>query len=259
VDSIVKFSNYLCSLLFALFSVNMSNDYFRFKQFTVFQERCSMKVTTDGVLLGAWADIKGIHSALDVGTGSCLIALMIAQRSDTRIDAVEIDKPAFKQACENASLSPWKERIFIFHDSFQQFASRSQEKYDLVVSNPPYFIDSLKSPDIRKSKARHDVSLTFEELLHGVSSLIAEHGRFCIILPRPEQENFIELAHIYRLYCYRIMLVKTTPDAAFSRTLMAFGKNPGIPVKKSDFTIHLKNGRYTPEYVVLTREFYLTF
>jgi tRNA1Val (adenine37-N6)-methyltransferase len=237
----------------------MSNDYFQFKQFTVFHDKCSMKVTTDGVLLGAWADADHIARALDIGTGSGLIALMIAQRSEALIDAVEIDPPATLQACENAGRSPWKNRIRIHPGSFQQFASASGMKYDLVVSNPPYFKNALKPEDKRRSAARHELSLTHEELLKGTASLLAPQGRFCVILPYREKENFAELASLYRLYCRRITAVKTTRGAVFSRVLMSFGDAPAERIDKTELAIHQANGMYSNDYVEITKDFYLHF
>ena len=239
--------------------MSMSNDYFQFKQFTVFHDKCSMKVTTDGVLLGAWANVNTVRNTLDVGTGSGLIALMIAQRSDAVIDAVEIDHPAYLQACENAARSPWKDRIFIYHDSFQHFASLCRTRYDLIVSNPPYFRDALKPGDKRKSKARHHVDLTFEELLKGSSSLLTEQGKLCVIVPYTEHESFIELAHIYRLQCNRIMAVKTTPGAKSIRALVTFGLTPVVPVKKTELAIYQQNDQYSPDYINITKDFYLAF
>jgi tRNA1Val (adenine37-N6)-methyltransferase len=235
----------------------MSNDYFQFRQFTVFHDKCSMKVTTDGVLLGAWADTENVEQALDAGTGSGLIALMIAQRSEARIFAVEIDDNATLQACENAGCSPWKHRIHIHCDSFQHFALVGGKKYDLIVSNPPYFKNALKPPDKRRSAARHEISLSHEDLLKGAASLLAPQGRLCVILPYHEKENFAELAYIYRLYCRRITDVKTTPGAGFSRVLMSFDSALTGKIDKTELTIHQSDGSYSNEYIELTRDFYL--
>lgn len=235
----------------------MSNDYFQFRHFIVFHDKCSMKVNTDGVLLGAWADADNVNRALDVGTGSGLIALMIAQRSEALIDAVEIDPPAALQASENALRSPWKDRIQVHAGSFQQFASLSGKKYDLIVSNPPYFRNALKPKDKRRSKARHDLSLTHEELLKGAASLLATQGKFCVIMPYQERDGFAELASIYRLYCHRFTVVKTTPRAVFSRVLMSFGSIPAVTPVRTELTIHEADGSYSEDYRELTGDFYL--
>jgi len=235
----------------------MSNDYFQFRQFTVFHDKCSMKVTTDGVLLGAWADTDHISRALDVGTGSGLIALMIAQRSEAVIDAVEIDPPAALQASENSGCSPWKDRIHVHTGSFQEFAALCGKKYDLIVSNPPFFRNALKPGDKRRSNARHDLSLTHEELLKGSASLLSPQGKFCVILPYQEKDSFAELASIYRLHCKRITEVKTTPGAVFSRVLMSFGPVfTGTP-DRTELTLHEADGSYSEDYRELTKDFYL--
>jgi tRNA1Val (adenine37-N6)-methyltransferase len=235
----------------------MSNNYFQFKQFTVFHDRCSMKVSTDGVLLGAWAEVDHIDLALDIGTGSGLIALMIAQRSGALIDAVEIDPPAYQQACENVDRSPWKGRIHVYSGSFQLFVAVPPKKYDLIISNPPYFRDALKSPDKGRSKARHDISLTHEELLKGASLLLAPQGKFCVILPYSELENFAELASIYRLYCHRFTAAKANPGAVYSRVLMAFGPVPAGKPVRTELTIRKADGLYSEDYRGLTKDFYL--
>jgi tRNA1Val (adenine37-N6)-methyltransferase len=237
----------------------MSNDYFQFKQFIVRHDRCPMKVNTDGVLLGAWADVHDIRSALDVGTGSGIIALMIAQRSEANIDAVEIDHLACRQAFENIDHSPWKNRIKVHHDSFQHYASVCARQYDLIVSNPPYFRNAMKPGDKRKSKAKHDVDLGFEGLLYYSSLLLAPHGRFCVILPYAAKDNFMQLACINHLYCRRIAAVRSTPLIPFSRIIMAFSRGMTDKIQQSEITIHLKNREYSPEYIELTRDFYLAF
>ena len=225
----------------------MSNDYFQFRQFTVFHDKCSMKVTTDGVLLGAWADTDHISRALDVGTGSGLIALMIAQRSEAVIDAVEIDPPAALQASENSGCSPWKDRIHVHTGSFQEFAALCGKKYDLIVSNPPFFRNALKPMDKHRSSARHETSLTHEELLKGTKALLAPQGKFCVILPYQEKDGFTEMASIYRMYCLRFTAVKATPGAVFSRVLMSFGSVPaGTPVR-TELTIRKADGSYSED------------
>ena len=216
-----------------------------------------MKVNTDGVLLGSWADADTISRALDVGTGSGLIALMIAQRSEAAIDAVEIDTPATLQACENAARSPWKKRIQVFPGPFQDFASFSGKRYDLIVSNPPYFRNALKSRDKRRSNARHDLSLTHEELLKGSASLLNPQGRFCVILPYPMLDDFAGLAFIYGLHCRRITAVKTTPGDLFSRVLMSFGPAFADTIDRTELTIHEADGSYSEAYRELTKDFYL--
>jgi tRNA1Val (adenine37-N6)-methyltransferase len=234
----------------------MPNNYFRFKQFIVFHDRCSMKVNTDGVLLGAWADVASAGRALDVGTGSGIIALMIAQRSQAWVDAVEIDQAAFLQAAENTDRSPWKDRIRIYHDSFQHFAPDSNTGYDHIVSNPPYFRHSLKPSDSLRSKARHDVSLTHEDLLKHVVQCLAPAGRLSVILPYLTHQYFTEIAHYQGLYPQRITRVRPKPGASFSRVLLTFGKTLVPAIERDELNICDGKNRYSAEYIKHTKDFY---
>ncbi len=159
----------------------MSNSYFQFKQFTVWHDKCAMKVGTDGVLLGAWVNIFNAKSVLDIGTGTGLIALMIAQRSTANILAVEIDADAVNQAIENVERSPWSGNIKVQHADFK--TATFNTKFDVIVSNPPYFSDSLLSPDTHRSTARHTSELTYHDLISRVSGILAFKGEFSLIIP----------------------------------------------------------------------------
>ena len=167
---------------------------FTFKQFHIDHSRCAMKVGTDGTLLGAWVRLPATtRSILDVGTGSGLIAIMAAQRSaEAHITAIDIDADCVAQARLNAEASPWNSRISVQHTSLQEFAT--EERFDVIVSNPPYFIDSLTSPDAGRTTARHTATLPFEELVSGVKRLLAPDGHFSLILPTVEAERFISAA-----------------------------------------------------------------
>ena len=154
----------------------MSNNYFSFRQFTIHQDQCAMKVGTDGVLLGAWVNVENAQRILDVGTGTGLIALMCAQRSESVIDAVEVDRAASEQAAVNCSASPWKDRITVVHDSFQHFAESTAYRYDLIVSNPPFFKNSLKPKGLARSLARHDDRLSYESLLYYTVKILEPGG-----------------------------------------------------------------------------------
>ncbi len=237
----------------------MSNKFFQFKQFNVFHDKCAMKVTTDSVILGAWTDVNGINYALDIGTGTGLLALMIAQRSDAMIDAVETDESACLQASENVSSSPWKNRIIIIHDTIQHFANLTNKKYDLIISNPPYFQHSLRSPDKRKSVARHNVNLSYDELLMCTQKLMAPEGKFSVIIPAIESENFTELAYIYQLYPSKICQIKSFPNATCLRIMIEFRLSPVKNTSHNELIIHKAIGKYSEEYLTLTKDFYLHF
>lgn len=159
----------------------MSNIYFKFKQFTVYQDRCAMKVGTDGTLLGAWTDVTKSRTILDIGTGTGLIALMLAQRSlTTQITAIDIDIDSVMQAESNVALSPWCDRVKVFCSSLQDFNGSG---YDTIVSNPPYFVNSLKCPNGHRTLARHTASLSYKDLFDGVTRMLSDDGEFSVIIP----------------------------------------------------------------------------
>ena len=233
---------------------------FRFKQFTIEQDQCTMKVGTDGVLLGAWAAANEVNLALDIGTGTGLIAIMLAQRlTGAHIHAVEINESACQQAQNNMANSPWSNHLQAFFQPIQEYAKVSSEKYDLIVSNPPFFSGGTFSQNQDKTNVRHTVKLPHGDLLSAVRSLLAEDGKFCIILPLIEGLRFRELALSYQLYCSEIMEVIPKVDHQVERLLMKFGKEE-IALKKSQLIVYKEQPNvYTEEYVALTKAFYLDF
>lgn len=234
----------------------MSNPYFQFKQFTVWHDKCAMKVGTDGVLLGAWASVRNAHKILDVGTGTGLVVLMLAQRSlpDADIVALEIDKAAAGQAGENVARSPWKERIEVVQADFRNY--QSSDKFDVIVSNPPYFVDSLECPDQQRNAARHNDSLTYEELLEGVAGLLAEDGAFTIVIPTDVADRVKMIATAKNLYAVRQLNVITKPGSIPKRTLITFTFSNQECVVEELLT-ELARHQYSEEYIALTREYYL--
>jgi tRNA1Val (adenine37-N6)-methyltransferase len=235
----------------------MPNDYFRFKQFTINQGRCAFKVGTDGVLLGAVADVRGVKSILDIGTGSGLIALMLAQRSGADIYAIEPDHESFIQATENVKNSVWSERIEVVETDLQSYSP--VEKFDLVVTNPPYFRDSIRNPDIRKSAARHNDTLPSSELLDYVSRLLADNGTFQLIMPYAEGNVFIAEAADYGFYCNSILKIRPLPSSEIRRLILNFSRNKQKLAEKFLTIGYGKRHDYTDEYKELTKEFYLKF
>lgn len=182
----------------------MANPYFRFKKFTVYHDKCAMKVGTDAVLLGAWADTSFCRNILDIGTGTGIIALMLAQRSQATVEAIDIDKEACVQATENAAASPYTERIKVVHASCADFAASNQQKrYDLIVSNPPYFINSLKCPDNKRTVARHTDTLLLSDLIREAQTLLSPSGRIALVLPYERLEEVKALASANHLYICR--------------------------------------------------------
>ena len=236
----------------------MANPYFAFKQFTVYHDRCAMKVGTDGVLLGAWVNLAGASRILDVGTGTGLIALMMAQRSEAAVHGVEMDEYAFLQAIENVNRSPWSDRITLFHNTFQQFARESKESYDLIVSNPPYFRNSLKPPARGRSLARHDGNLSYEVLLFCSSKLLNAEGKLSIILPAGERLNIQRIAEFHDLHVTRETLVKPRVGADFKRILVEFSKMNVHSYVSTELAIKSQNNMmFTKEYYGMVKEYYL--
>lgn len=234
----------------------MSNPYFQFKQFTVWHDKCAMKVGTDGVLLGAWTSVQNAHKILDVGTGTGLVALMLAQRSlpDADIVALEIDETAAGQARDNVTRSPWKERVEVVQADFRSY--QSSDKFDVVVSNPPYFVDSLECPDRQRNAARHNDSLTYEELLEGVAGLLAEDGAFTIVIPVDVADRVKMIAAVKNLYAVRQLNVITKPGGVPKRTLITFTFSNQECVVEELLT-ELARHQYSEEYIALTQEYYL--
>ena len=229
---------------------------FRFKQFAVEQEDVAMKVGTDGVLLGAWANSDNVKRILDIGTGTGVIALQMAQRNPiAHIYAVEIDDTAAKRARANFDISPWAERLTVEQTAVQEFAPA--EKFDLIVSNPPYFVDSLLPPDAKRSTARHTHDLTFEELDSAVCRLLDENGRFALILPITEFEKYLALT---QLHLVRRCDVCPVEGGAIKRIMGEFAKQPTTEIEIETIAIERgRRGDYTDNYRALTKDFYLKF
>lgn len=239
----------------------MSSSEFRFKQFAVGQSRSAMKVGTDGVLLGAWFDAgAGPVSILDVGCGTGLISLMAAQRNSSAIvDAIDIDGNSCADAQFNAGLSPWPGRIRVMNLSLQEHSMNYGGKYGRIVSNPPYFVDSLKSPDGGRTAARHTVSLSFDELAAGVARLLAPDGLFAVILPLAEAERFsISAAHCGLNPC-RVLRVRTSPAGKVKRVMTEYSFGVA-DITQQELTVETgEAGIFTTEYRELTKDFYLKF
>ena len=235
----------------------MANDYFSFKQFTIHQDKAAFKVGTDGVLLGASAHISGVRRILDIGTGTGLIAIMLAQRCDANIVAIEPDHDSYIQCLENVNLCRWKPRIKVENSDLQNY--QSSEKFDLIVTNPPFFADSLKNPDPRKSSSRHNDTLTNDALLRGASGLLAEGGRLQVILPYVEGNLLISEAHGHGFYCNSIIKIRPLPTSDIRRMILTFSKQRLNPTEKFLTIEHGKRHEFTEEYKDLTKDFYLKF
>lgn len=236
----------------------MSNAFFQFKQFTVFHDRCAMKVGTDGVLLGAWASLEeSDREVLDVGTGTGLIALQLAQRSaQAHITALEIEPEAALQARENVTASPWEDRIEVVCQDFRYYQPHS--RFDLIVSNPPYFVDALRCPDPQRSMARHSGELNYDLLCRRSAHLLADCGRLCLVIPSEAEKLLLDCAWEHHLFPWHRTRVFTKSGKPCRRVLLAFGLQES-PCQEEELCIEHPQGGYTDEYRELTKEFYLKF
>lgn len=216
-----------------------------------------MKVGIDGVLLGAWTPIENAKRILDIGTGTGLIALMLAQRTDAEITAIDIDSNAVLQATENVKNSSWAERIHVFESALQNFLTDSTERFDLIVSNPPYFVNSLKAPHECRTTARHTDSLTHEELIEYSIELLNPNGRICIILPVAEGTKCIEFAERKGLFCTSKVTVYPKPEVIAKRLLLEFSKIKSL-IQENKIVVESEiRHRYSPEFTELVNGFYL--
>lgn len=232
---------------------------FQFKQFTIQQDKCAMKVGTDGVLLGAWTLLpNNTFSILDIGAGTGLIALMLAQRSNAeQIDAIEIDDDAYEQAVENFEESPWSDRLFCYHAGLDEFVEEMEdEEYDVIVSNPPFYTENYSSGNKQRDTARFTESLPFEELIEAAAVLLSDNGLFSVIIPFKEEENFKAIATEFGLYPAKITRVKGTPQTEYKRSLLALKKQEK-EYTVDELIIETARHQYTPEYIALTKDFYL--
>ncbi|MDR0420138.1 MAG: methyltransferase [Prevotellaceae bacterium] len=238
----------------------MSKTNFTFKQFIINQEKAAMKVGIDGVMLGAWSDVANTENILDIGAGTGLISIMLAQRNSTaHIDAVETDRQSYEQAAENVNSCRWKERINVIHEKFQTFAETTQKQYDLIVSNPPYFIASLLSPEKQRTVARHSASLTQDDLLNGINKILADTGKFAVIFPYVEANIFIAKAAAKNLFCNRKTNVKPCPDKPIKRIMLEFSYTKQNLIENIICIETGERHNYTAEYKMLTKDFYLKF
>ncbi|WP_252191229.1 tRNA1(Val) (adenine(37)-N6)-methyltransferase [Polaribacter sp. Q13] len=234
---------------------------FKFKEFTIHQDKTAMKVGTDGVLLGAWCSVDEYpDTILDIGSGTGVISLMIAQRSDAMtIDAVEVDENAYEQTVANFEESDWGDRLYCYNATFTEFAdeiAEEEETYDLIVSNPPFYTADFETEDTARNMARFTSSLSFEELIVGVSKILSENGKFCVVIPFKEEEGFINLAKEKTLFLNRICRVQGNKTSEVKRCLLEFSFNE-TEIQEESLIIEIERHQYTEDYINLTKDFYL--
>jgi len=231
---------------------------FKFKEFTVNQDRCAMKIGTDGVLLGAWTSIdKNPFSVLDIGSGTGVLSLMIAQRSYAEnIEALEIDDDAYEQCSENFENSPWADRLFCYHASLLEFVEEIEDEFDLIICNPPFYSEDYKTDNTSRDLARFNDAMPFEHLIFSVANLLSENGLFSVVIPYKEEANFIDLASKAGLFPNRVLRVKGNPNSEIKRSLLEFSFMQQA-TEISELIIETARHQYTEDYINLTKDFYL--
>jgi tRNA1Val (adenine37-N6)-methyltransferase len=222
-----------------------------------------MKVGTDGILLGAWVRLPENAQILDIGTGTGLIALMLAQRSqtslhpnNTKIDAIEIDDQAYQQATDNIQKSPWGDRLQTYHASIQNFAATCSQRYDLIISNPPFFENAYKASQTSRNLARHSDSLSQTDILKIAKQLLKPNGHLAVIYPTDLAHNFLNKARDFDLWCDRQVNIKSTPQGSIKRIALEFSKTQ-FPLQETMLTIEESKHIYTEDYITLVKDFYL--
>jgi tRNA1Val (adenine37-N6)-methyltransferase len=218
-----------------------------------------MKIGADSVLLGAWCPIdNNPFSVLDIGAGTGILSLMLAQRSNAlQIDAIEIDENAYEQCVENFESSPWGDRLFCFHAGLDEFVEEPEDKYDLIVSNPPFYSEDFKTGNEQRDLARFQDAMPFEDLVEAAHLLLSENGIFAVIIPFKEEEKFINLCAEFELYPIKITRVKGTPTTPIKRSLLAFKRYELSVLTADELIIETARHQYTDEYIDLTKDFYL--
>ena len=237
------------------------NSYFQFKQFTVHQDRCAMKVCTDACVLGVWAESGNSKRILDIGAGTGLLSLMTAQRyPSARIDAVELDQNAYLQAVDNVAASPFSEQVSLFNTAIQEFEPGYQ--YDSIITNPPFFQSDLLSPDLQKNQAHHSTSLTFDDLLKAIARLLTDEGQFNILLPTDEAAIFYRKVTGAGWFLTRNLTLQHNKDKKPFRRLMAFSRSYFVGNEITNGALSIYGGDnkvYDPEFKRLMKDFYMIF
>ncbi len=232
---------------------------FLFKQFSVAQDKSAMKIGTDSVLLGAWSPIDNNPKAiLDIGTGTGVVALMLAQRTlAQQIDALEIDENAYEEAVDNFENAPWSDRLFCYHAGLDEFIEEPEDEYDLIVCNPPFYAEDYKTDDASRDLARFQDAMPFEELIEAADLLLSETGIFSVIIPYKEEERFIDLCAEVELYPIKVTRVKGATTTPIVRSLLTFKRFELSALTADELTIEINRHEYTNEYIELTKDFYL--
>lgn len=236
----------------------MPKNSFTFKQFTINQDCCAMKVCTDACIFGASTEVENVNRILDIGTGTGLLSLMLAQRTNSQIDAVEIDEDAYQQAVMNVKASKFGKKIVVFHQRIQDFTSTIY--YDLIISNPPFYQQSLKSTDAKANKALHAVELSFDDLIDSVFRLLSVNGKFMVLLPPFEIEKLIQIAQKKGLYLSKKISIRHDESKPIFRVIATFLTQKVHDLEEKKLIIHNEDGKtYSNEFRDLLKDYYLIF
>jgi tRNA1Val (adenine37-N6)-methyltransferase len=235
----------------------MPNPFFQFKQFTIYHDQCAMKVCTDACILGAWfADkVPSNSQILDIGAGSGLLMLMLAQKTNSEIHGIEINQPSFNQLQANISASKWKDDLTAFHGDARHFSF--PHRYDFVITNPPFFENDLQSDEVNLNVAKHSTSLTLEELLHVIDRNLTPDGSFGVLLPYHRLDYFTDLCNRNGFWLSEQLLVKQSPAHNYFRAILHFQRQAGSFSQKHELVIQNEKNQYTPEFVELLKDYYL--
>lgn len=233
---------------------------FQFKQFSINQNRCAMKIGTDAVLLGAWASIgNNPFSILDIGAGTGILSLMLAQRSNAQlIEAIEVDENAYEQCVENFENSPWNDRLFCYHASLLEFVEEIDDKYDCIICNPPFYSENYKTDNSSRNLARFNDAMPFEHLIYAVSKLLSKNGSFSVIIPYKEETTLINLTLEVDLFPNKILHIKGNTTSEIKRSMLTFSFKK-TEFNQSQLIIETSRHQYTEDYINLTKDYYLKF
>jgi len=239
----------------------MANSWFKFKQFSISQDKAAMKVGTDGVLLGAWADVEGSQRILDIGTGTGLLALMLAQRNNEAIiTAIDINQDAVIQAKENFARSKWKASLSVVHASLADFTRVNDTKFDQIICNPPFFKNAFKSHNSARNTARLNDSLPFDDLLKHACNLTHLKSRLAVVIPFEAELEFIKISERYGFFLKRVLRIQPTPSKNYSRSLIELSRQDVGQIEVSHLVVEDKGRHgYSDEYINLTKNYYLAF
>ena len=235
----------------------MANSWFNFKQFSVAQENAAFKVGTDSCLLASWIDLGQVYSILDVGTGSGVIALMLAQRSNAKIIGIDSDAQSSNQAQCNFERSPWSDRMHSIHQSLESFADSTTKVFDLIVSNPPYFVRSTKNYNHQVTNARHEGNLTLESLFQHSKKMLTKNGRLALVLPHDRYDDLLHAASENQFNLQKSLFIRPYAEKAFNRVIVTLSKSTTTTPTSTEMHLYQEINRYSSEAIQLLKPYYL--